>query len=200
MEELRHLALRQAAPVGELDHLALSWLELFEGAVHAPRDVRVLGLLRRARLGETRARAARRRQRVRCGAAGRRSRSGRPCTASRRPRRVPAGTSRQSARSPRTPPGRRPRRGRGRRACAVRGRRPAGRIDRRGSRTPRGRARRRAPAAPRRNGVVGRRGLRRDGAQPGLGHLEGKFHIALVLTHPTSRRIAAPRGCRATRS
>ena len=50
VQELGDLALREAAPVGELDHGALVLRELLERAVHAPREPRRLGLLGRPAL------------------------------------------------------------------------------------------------------------------------------------------------------
>ena len=150
VEVLRHLALRHAAPVRELDHFALARLELFEGAVHAPRDVRVLRLLRRARLV--------RRELGQLGVG-----SG-PVAAQPVDDRVPGDRVEPAAgRAAFRPvrrggaPDRRERLLDGvlgvaavAEPAAARGRRPAGRIGRRGSRRPRGRARRRAPTAPRR--------------------------------------------------
>ena len=48
-EELGDLALREPAPVGEGDHLALALGQLLERAVHAPGDPALLGLVAGAR-------------------------------------------------------------------------------------------------------------------------------------------------------
>jgi hypothetical protein len=120
--------------------------------VHAPGRVRLLRPLGRSPPRRKRDREARRPRRVRCGAAGRRSRCERPCTASRLPRRAPADTSRRSARRRQRPPGPHPPHCRGRPGAAGRDRRPVARSARRASRTPPGRVRPRARATPHRRG------------------------------------------------
>src|SRR5213076_1223432 len=60
-EEVGHLALRQAAPVRELDHVALALRQALERAVDPPRDERRLGPLRRAEVERGSVRNLRRR-------------------------------------------------------------------------------------------------------------------------------------------
>ena len=88
------LALREPAPVRELDERALLLGERLERPVHAPRDPARPrprrpgpGPARRPRAGRPPSAAA-------CGGGRRRSRSGRPCRATTRPRRAPGRTAR----------------------------------------------------------------------------------------------------------
>ena len=147
-----------AAPVGELEDLALLVGQLLERAMDAPRDERRLGALGRAGLGRGEVGhlpAGRLRRAV-----GRRSRCAPPCRATARPGRARAGSSRPSARPRRTSPAPRPPRAAGRAAAAARARRRSARSG--------GRAARRRPGRVRRRGRGGRRPSRRPRA-PGVG-------------------------------
>ena len=125
---------------------------------------------------------------------GRRPRCERPRRASPPRARARRGTSRRSARPPRTPPVSRPRPGDGRPAGAAPGRRPSARSGSRGGRTPRGRARRRARAARRPACRAKEACVGRDGAQ--AGGLDGELHVAPASRIRPLDRIAAPGGLR----
>src|SRR4029077_19569328 len=191
------LALRHSAPVSELDHLALPRLEFLEGAVYAPGDLGVLGPLLGARL------AGRELGELRVGSW---SVAAQPVDDRVPGDRVQPAAGRAAFRPVRRggAPDRRKRllnRGLGVAAVAEP---PQGEAEDRpdvstvedleGLAVALADARQQLRVG---SGVVGRRGLRRDSAQPGLGHLEGNLHIATVLTHLALPRIAALRACAA---
>ena len=150
-QEVGDLALRQAAPVGELEHGPLAspaGPPSPGGRGRRPRTARRCSGGPASSDGVSGSSAG---GSVRRARRGRRSRSGRPRRATARPGRGQACSSAPRARSTRTPPAARPRRGRGRRAVGARGRARRAHSAGRGRRTRRGRRPRRARAAPRRS-------------------------------------------------
>ena len=149
-EELGDLALRQPAPVGERDRLALALGQFLRARCGRATPSSSARPARRGRARRSPRPALRRVSRCARGS-GRPSRCARRCRATARPARARAGTSPPSARSRRRSPAPRPRRGRGRRAGAAPARRRRARSGCRGPRRRPGRAGRSAGSTLRRS-------------------------------------------------